>query len=86
VRTVWEWLLDEKVVFSVLAVLFSAGILVCIHWKAEREIVAMFYGLASACVGALTRGITHQPQSSDSTQNVTSTTTISPKPNGEVKP
>jgi predicted benzoate:H+ symporter BenE len=78
-RTIWEWLLDEKIVLSMLAGFFSLMVLVCVHWHAEKEITAGFATLAAMCVGSLTRGITHQPQQTDSTQTVASTTTVTPK-------
>ncbi len=55
-----EWILDERIVLGMLAIIFGLMVMWCIHWHAEKEITTGFATLASMCVGALTRGITHQ--------------------------
>ena len=65
-QTLLKWLLDEKVVLGVLAVIFSLFVMLCVHWHAEKEITGGFATLASMCVGALTRGITHQTDQNQS--------------------
>jgi hypothetical protein len=79
-RTVLEWLLDEKIVICLMAQTFAGVTLLLIYWKADKEYVMLFGGFISMLIGALLRGITHQPQQTDSTQTVSSTTTVSPKP------
>ena len=54
-------------------------ILILIHSKADKDIIMALITLAGGFGGALTRGITHQPQQTDSTQTVSSTTTVKPK-------
>jgi hypothetical protein len=82
-----RFLLNEKIILGLLAIMFSLFMMWGIHWNADKEIIGAFSTLASMCVGALTRGIVHQTPESDSRQDVTSTTsttTVSPKSNGEV--
>jgi len=74
-----EIFLDEKIVVCGMALVFAVIAVLLIHWNAEKEYIMLFGGFVSALLGALLRGITHQPAQSDSTQNVQSTTTISPK-------
>jgi hypothetical protein len=78
-RSIWEWLLDEKIVLSALAMSFAGITVLLIHWNADKEYVMLFGGFISGLVGALLRGITHQPVVTDSTQTVTSTTVVKPK-------
>ncbi len=78
-KTWHEILLDEKIVVCGMALLFSMACITLIKWGAEKEYVMLFGGFVSMLIGALLRGITHQPAVSDSTQSVQSTTTISPK-------
>ena len=78
-RNIWEWLLDEKIVLCMMAFTFASMAMILVFYKAEKEYVMAFFGLANMLIGALLRGITHQPQQTDSTQTVTSTTTVTPK-------
>jgi hypothetical protein len=78
-RNIWEWLLDEKIILSGLLLACLGVILILIHWHADKDIIMALITLAGGFGGALTRGITHQPQQTDSTQTVSSTTTITPK-------
>jgi hypothetical protein len=75
-----KFLLNEKIILGLLAIIFSMLMMWGIHWNADKEIIGTFGTLASMCVGALTRGIVHQAPESDSSQDVRSTTTVSPKP------
>jgi hypothetical protein len=83
-RSFWDWLLDEKVVTCSMAVFFTVAMMVLIFYKAEKEYIAVPGGAVTMLVGSLIRGTTHQPQQTDSTQTVSSTTTVTPKE--EVKP
>ncbi len=78
-RSIWEWILDEKIILSALFLACLISILILIHFKADKDIIMQLFTLAGGFVGALTRGITHQPQQTDSTQKVTTTTTVTPK-------
>jgi hypothetical protein len=55
-----QYLMDEKIVVSTLAIIFSLVVLVLIHWHADKEYVMLFGTFISGLVGALLRGITHQ--------------------------
>ena len=78
-RSIWEWLLDEKIVLSGMTIACLIAIMHLVRVKADKDIIMALVTLAGGFGGALTRGITHQPQQTDSTQTVSSTTTISPK-------
>ena len=79
-RTFLEWLLDEKIVICAMAVFFSMIAVMLIHWHVDKEYISIFGSAVTMLVGALLRGITHQPQQTDSTQTAASTTTVTPKP------
>jgi hypothetical protein len=78
-RSLWDWILDEKIVLCVMAVFFSSITVLLIHWHVDKEYVSIFGGAVTMLVGALLRGITHLNPTSNSTQTVTSTTTVTPK-------
>ena len=73
---IFSWLLDEKVVFGFLAIVFSSMAIYLIKTNADKEFVGAFLSMASGFAGALTRGIIGQLNAS---QNTTSTTTVTPK-------
>ncbi len=75
----YEILLDEKIVLGMLFVICLNTIMILVHYKAEKDIIMALITLAGLFGGALTRGITHQPQQTDSTQTVASTTVVTPK-------
>ena len=76
----WVWLLDEKIVICLMAIILSLVAILLIHWNAEKDYTMAFIGFVGMLLGALLRGITHSPAQSDSMQNVTSETKITPKP------
>jgi hypothetical protein len=78
-RTIGEWLLEEKIVTCLMAVTFAGVTVLLIAWKSEKEYVMLFGGFVSMLLGSLLRGITHQPQQTDSTQTVATTRTVIPK-------
>jgi hypothetical protein len=78
-RTWADTILDEKVITCIMIILFSLGVILLIKWNADKEYVAIFGGPVSMLVGSLLRGLFHVPQQTDSTQTVSSTTTITPK-------
>jgi hypothetical protein len=84
-RSILEWMLDEKIVLCVMVAFCSVMILILYHWHASENVLSVFRDGVTGLIGALLRGITHQPGVSDSMQNVQSTTTISPKPPEEMK-
>ena len=74
-----EILLDEKIIFCGMALILSFLAIVLIKWGVEKDYIMQFIGFVGMLLGALLRGITHQPQKTDSTQTVQSVTTIGPK-------
>jgi hypothetical protein len=80
-RTLPDWMLDEKVVLCGMTIFCSAMVILLVSWHAEKEYVAIFGSGVTGLIGALLRGITHSPQVTDSTQTVSSVTqtTIEPK-------
>ncbi len=76
-KNIWEWMLDEKVIFSGLIVFFSGMIFLLIIWHADKEYIAYFGAGIAALLSAMVRGMTHTP-TTDSTQKVSSTVTVTP--------
>jgi hypothetical protein len=83
-RSIWEWLLDEKIILAGMTIVCLIAIMHLVRTNADKDIIMALVTLAGGFAGALTRGITHSPQQTDSTQTVSSTTTVTPKE--EVKP
>jgi len=52
-----NWLLDEKIILLVGAVVFALFALLLIKWKVDSGYISSFVGLVSLLVGALVRGI-----------------------------
>lgn len=79
-RKWYEIILDEKVVTCGMILVLASMAMVLIHWNADKEYIIPIFGSAiTTLVGSLVRGTTHQPQQPESNQNVSSTTTITPK-------
>jgi len=79
-RSVQEWLLDEKVILSALAMFFAIMGTILIAYKVEKEYVVTVFGFVSMSLGALLRGIPgHQvggvagPEGSSTTTTRTTT-------------
>jgi len=75
----YEILLDEKIVLGMLFMICINTILILVYFHAEKDIIMAVLALAGIFGGALARGITHTQTSSNSSQAVSSTTTITPK-------
>ena len=56
-NTILTWLLDERIILLVGALLFTVLGMVLISWNASESYVILVLGLASGLVGALIRGI-----------------------------
>jgi hypothetical protein len=78
-RKWFEIMLDEKIVLGSMMVVCLITVLVLVKWNTDKDLIMSILTLAGGFGGALTRGITHQPQQTDSTQTVASTTTVTPK-------
>ena len=64
-KNVWDRLLDEKIVICLMVVILASVAVLLIHWNSEKDYVMAFVGFVGTLIGALLRGITHQPDSTE---------------------